>query len=77
MTEDAPESLGELAWFEYESHRDNFAHVDTESSAERMVRLQRAREVSRNVRRTMAFLRTLGWPGRWPRELLITYRGRE
>jgi len=68
----APETLGELAWFEYEEHK-----IDTESSAERARRMRHAHDVARNIRQTMAFLRTLGWPGRWPRELLITHRGRE
>lgn len=68
---DAPETLTELAWAE--------KHVDlsTESSEARYLRLGRAREIARNIRAVVAFLHTLGWPGRWPRELLITHRGRE
>lgn len=71
-----PESVGELAWYEYESHRDKYT-VDTESVEQKAKRLQHARVVDRNIRTTMAFLRRMGWPDRWPRELLITHRGRE
>lgn len=68
---DAPETLAELAWAE--KHTD----LSTESAEARFKRLQRAHEIARNIRGVMAFLHTLGWPGRWPRELLITHRGRE
>lgn len=71
----APETLTELAWFEYESHRAE--RVDTESVEQRTKRLQHARVVSRNIRTTMAYFRSMGWPNRWPRELMITHRGRE
>lgn len=71
---DAPETLGELAWID---HHEKLAHVDTESVAARALRLQHARDVSRNIRLTMGFLRGMGWPLRWPRELQITHRGRE
>lgn len=75
---DAPETLAELAWFEYESHRDtSMGDISTETVEQRLQRLQHARVVARNIRQVMAVLRRMGWPGRWPRELLITHRGRE
>jgi hypothetical protein len=76
-TPEAPETLAELAWMEHESAREKLAFVDTESVEARAKRLQHARDVSRNIRLTMAFLRRMGWPSRWPRELMITHRGRE
>lgn len=66
----SPEELstGEAAWIAYES---------TEERAKRWQRAKYLAEVRRNIRDVMAVLRRMGWPGRWPRELMLTHRGRE
>lgn len=50
---------------------------DTAPLAERTAATHRQREIARNIRDTLANLRTRGWPGKWPRELMITFKGRD
>lgn len=50
---------------------------DTAPLMERSALTLYRREVARTVRSVLASLRERGWPGKWPRELLITHKGRE
>lgn len=71
---DAPETLAEAAWQEfYEEH----PPLETDQTARKRALHRKREAIARNIRGVVAVLRRMGWPNRWPRELMLTHRGRE